>query len=654
MDPRIRDPLPPMIHAPSDRSEWPAWRTRLASWRDTARRELDYRDTLYRRPDLAWSAAAFCCGFVMINDQRFYDSTRNQYTLASMLDAANSDFGGYDCVVLWHAYPRIGFDARNQFDYYRDLPGGLEAVRHLSHECHRRGIRLLLNYNPWDTSTRREDKPDLPALVDLVSAVDADGMFLDTMKHGASEFRTRLDAARKGVVLEPETDLPVEHVDDHHMSWAQWYPDSDAPGVLRNKWFERRHMMHLIRRWDTDHSGELQTAWFNGTGILHWENVFGSWNGWSPRDRSLLRLMLPAQRRLVEYLTSEDWTPLVNTLADEIYASLWQTPRGRLWTIVNRSIRAFEGPVLRANHTSDEVYLDILSGRVIDADVREGHATVSLQLPARGLGGVLAVPGRQMSEWRTFLDEQRVRWNAWDDSTTPPTRQVRRVPPPSVAHRVEPTGADAVIIPAGSVTMRSTLRNRECGTYTNAPYVDTVPTLEQLEEVVEHVETVEFGKTELDRRCVTNADFAAFIDATAYCTADPTHFLAHWENGRPRAQDLTRPVVYVDLEDARAYAAWRGGRLPTEHEWQRAAELVDDYDDFVGPDPVWNLTESEHTDGITRFLMVKGGSRFVADGSMWYADGGRRPAHFSAKFLRCFPSLDRSAHIGFRCAVDLP
>ncbi len=133
------------------------------------------------------------------------------------------------------------------------------------------------------------------------------------MSEGAANLRRGLDAARPGVILEGEDALPLDRIYDHHASWAQGFEDSVVPGVLRNKWFERHHMQHQIRRWNCDHSSEIHAAWMNGSGMMVWENVFGSWVGWCARDRALLRAMLPIQRRYANVLSGEHWTPLVAT-----------------------------------------------------------------------------------------------------------------------------------------------------------------------------------------------------------------------------------------------------------------------------------------------------------------------------------------------------
>ena len=58
--------------------------------------------------------------------------------------------------------------------------------------------------------------------------------------------------------------VPLARIADHAMSWAQWFADSEVPGVLRANWFERRHMLHHTRRWHRDHLDELHSAWLNG------------------------------------------------------------------------------------------------------------------------------------------------------------------------------------------------------------------------------------------------------------------------------------------------------------------------------------------------------------------------------------------------------
>lgn len=182
-------------------------------------------------------------------------------------------------------------------------------------------------------------------------------------------------------------------------------------------------------------------------------------------------------------------------------------------------------------------------------------------------------------------------------------------------------------------------------------------------------------------------EYAEFLRQTGYRPVSGENFLRHWHNDRVPPGLEEHPVVYVDLEDARAYARWAGKRLPTEQEWQYAAQGPDGHVypwgdawedghcndgrsggtttvtafpqgrslfgcyDMCGN--TWEWTESERSDGRTRFCVVKGGSYYRAQGSHWYADGGPQPCGFAAKFPLMWPGLDRCATIGFRCAVDL-
>ncbi len=200
-----------------------------------------------------------------------------------------------------------------------------------------------------------------------------------------------------------------------------------------------------------------------------------------------------------------------------------------------------------------------------------------------------------------------------------------------------------------------------------------------------HRESLELPAFRIDRTEVTNRQYRQFLDSSGYRPAHPENFLRHWRDGSYPSDQADHPVVWVSLEDAAAFAAWAGKRLPTEAEWQRAAQGEDGrpwpwgglFDparanlDSEGARPVgsypagaspygcldmsgnvWEWTDSREADGYHHFSWIRGGSWFHAKGSLWYVQGGPLPIDWRVKFWEMTPALNRCATIGFRCVRD--
>lgn len=132
---------------------------------------------------------------------------------------------------------------------------------------------------------------------------------------------------------------------------------------------------------------------------------------------------------------------------------------------------------------------------------------------------------------------------------------------------------DMAYVPAGSVTL--------LGEYATTSE-------DGLILVPQTIGACETGSIYLDRWCVTNEDYQAFVADDGYSNISlwPEQILqsvlqfvdttgqpgpAHWIKGLPAVGELSHPIVGVSWYEANAYAHWAGKRLPTSAEWQRAA-----------------------------------------------------------------------------------
>ena len=112
------------------------------------------------------------------------------------------------------------------------------------------------------------------------------------------------------------------------------------------------------------------------------------------------------------------------------------------------------------------------------------------------------------------------------------------------------------------------------------------------------------GAFSLASRPATNGEYLEFIDAGGYARSEfwlslgwmtvneqrwqaPLYWIKRdgaWWNftlSGPRPVDESQPVTHISYFEADAFANWRGARLPTEFEWERAAAKIDIDGNFV-------------------------------------------------------------------------
>jgi formylglycine-generating enzyme required for sulfatase activity len=663
------------------------WIADLRDWRREHLIRIGYDDAHYRRPELQWSQRNFVHAQMMVEERTFYDPVAGKYTVDRYLDDLEQRFGGIDSVLIWYVYPNIGIDDRNKTDLAHDLPGGIEGLRGAVADFHRRGVKVFLPTMPWDNGTRESDRSDWQAIAELIKATGADGINGDTYNGVPRAFFDACEALGCPVVLQPESTATAEEALIWNLqSWGKKVPIDVIPSVAKFKWLEPRHMINVEDRWGRDRTNDLQTIFFNGVGYNAWENIWGIWNQFTPRDAETLRRIATIERKLAPLLVSADWRPYAPTLQAGVFASRFPLGGLALWTIVNRNEYAMGGEQIAVAHREGTHYFDVWNGAPLTPRLVGDRAVFELTLEPRGFGALLAIEaGAEVDGFDAFLARMR------ELSAVPLqslSNEWRSLPQQLVPiERTRPaTGAPEgmVAIPAGAFDFIVGGIEIEGQTWAGVDF--QYPWENSARR--SHRKRLQIDAFHIDRYPVSNAQFKAFLDATKYRPRDDHNFLRDWQHGAPRSGWENKPVTWIALEDARAYAQWAGKRLPHEWEWQYAAQGADgrlypwgdEWNADAAPAPnrernlsppadvdahpagaspfgvmdlvgnVWQWTD-EYIDEHTRAAVLRGGSAYQPQTSHWYFPQAYRLDQHG-KYLLMAPCKDRSGTVGFRCVVD--
>ena len=406
----------------------------------------------------------------------------------------------------------------------------------------------------------------------------------------------------------------------------------------------------------------------------------------TPRDSETVRRMGRIERKFSENLNSADWEPHTPVLQTGIYASRWPLKGRTVWTIVNKNEFDVSGPQIEVESSSTQRYFDLWHGTELKPEKSGAKAVLAFSIEGSGYGAILAAESSgAVPELDSFLagmktlaasrlDSFSKERHVLQQSMTPIATTKPMASAPAGMLRI--TGSEFLFVVSG-IEIEG---ENQIGVDVQYPWENVARR--------DHRSIVSIKPFYMDQFPVSNAQFKKFLDEAKYHPVDDHNFLRDWTNGSYPAGWENRPVTWVSLEDARAYAAWSGKRLPHEWEWQYAAQGTDqraypwgnEWDRAAAPVPergrrlrgpdevsahsrgrspfgvedlvgnVWQFTD-EYSDDHTRAGILRGGSYYQPQGSKWYFPQAYKLTEHG-KLLLMAPGKDRAGTVGFRCVVD--
>jgi len=687
----------------------------------------EFDNTLFEREDLAWIKESYIIILQMAWDKEFFNRLTGKYNFVEFIKDGIDLFGNIDAFGIWPTWPRLGLDERNQWDMYRDLPGGTDQLRTFVRMSHQVNTRFFIAYNPWDNSTRKEDH--FKGMSQLISETDADGVVLDTRGSSSIELQVAADNVKKGVIMYSEGMAITK----------------DMPGIIAGRVHNAIYLspeLNLNKLIKPDFS--IFRVCDVGEDLIHREIAISFFNGYGTElnmfrpggrdekykdDLAYLARTTFILRQNNDAFLDNNWTPLIETTIDDVFVNRWKSSGKTIFTILNMRPQGVNEKLFKVDNLDGKHYVSLWNHENLTPSIEKGEAYItaiadawqdsfsgtrreasvdciaefpdliksglvgdSVKIKGIGQGKLLIWKGNPSD--KTFKKELRIL-----NDTTVSVKDIfgyyegkivlqlienKRLKDENILYMKggKPWLISKVIrttksknIPADMVLVPNALFSYNVTTnedFMPYPEVNNIP--------------VKVDSFLIDRFPVTNIQYFEFIQNSGYIPSDTVRYLKHWESGIYKQGQEQYPVIYVSYEDMVAYAKWAEKRLPTQAEWQLAAQgsvkrkwpWGDEFhgtycnNAFGRPTPVnafpkgqsqygvidmvgnvWQMTNDMYFNGSDYFMVIRGGSYYKPESSWWYIQGGPQPLDKTQILLMVSPGFDRSSTVGFRCVKDI-
>ncbi len=325
-------------------------------WKENIRSRYDLRK--YFRPKNRWIKKNYLQHFTFAYGKEAFEYKKTKFKINKIIKEGK-EFGGYDSIIFWHQYPRLGLDNTNQWELYRYLPEDYKSIKKIVKECHLNNIKFFIPFKPWDVRSNESLDKHAKFLENFIIETNIDGFFLDTMSSLPESFLRIQKKFPSFEFCSEGTPKEQRQIEQLTSSWDQIgdirrnYKVEVETNMFRFVFPE--HPLNLVSRWSvgSDKDSIIKRAAFNGTGLVIWQDVFGCWLPFSKKQKQLIKQLKKILVKFHDIFFGNNSIPLIETLSKGIICNQFANDNQRIYSIYNFTSKKIKGPFFSFEYNAD-------------------------------------------------------------------------------------------------------------------------------------------------------------------------------------------------------------------------------------------------------------------------------------------------------------